>query len=75
MMKSQTHDERPNPSDWSCLLSCAREDIVVVQINVVVGLVLMLVLVSLLLCARELALPIFNPKALRDMVFWTPLEL
>jgi hypothetical protein len=30
-------DERPNPSDWSCLLSCAREDIVVVQISVVVG--------------------------------------
>jgi hypothetical protein len=48
------------------LLSCAREDIVVAQINVVVGLVLMLVLVSLLLCARELALPTFNPNALCD---------
>jgi hypothetical protein len=28
--------EKPNPSDWSCLLSCAREDIVVVMIIVVV---------------------------------------
>jgi hypothetical protein len=26
-----------NPSDWSCLLSRAREDIVVVIISVVVG--------------------------------------
>jgi hypothetical protein len=26
-----------NPSDWSCLLSSAREDIVVVIITVVVG--------------------------------------
>jgi hypothetical protein len=26
-----------SPSDWSCLLSCAREDLVVVIIIVVVG--------------------------------------
>jgi hypothetical protein len=38
----------PNPSDWYCLLSCVREDIVVVMI-------MLLVLVSLMLCARELA--------------------
>jgi hypothetical protein len=25
------YDEKPNPSDWSCLLSCAREDIPVVM--------------------------------------------
>jgi hypothetical protein len=29
--------EKPNPSDWSCLLSCARADIVVVISIVVVG--------------------------------------
>jgi hypothetical protein len=29
--------EKPNPSDWSSLLSCAREDLVVVIIIVVVG--------------------------------------
>jgi hypothetical protein len=28
--------KKPNPSGWSCLLSCAREDIVVVMIMVVV---------------------------------------
>jgi hypothetical protein len=31
------YDEKPNPSDWSHLLSCAREDIVVVYIHIVVG--------------------------------------
>jgi hypothetical protein len=31
--------EKPNPSDWSCLLSCARADIVVVISIVVVGVV------------------------------------
>jgi hypothetical protein len=29
--------EEPYPSDWSCLLSCAREDIVVLILVVVVG--------------------------------------
>jgi hypothetical protein len=28
--------EEPNPSDWTCLLSCAHEDIVGVMIIVVV---------------------------------------
>jgi hypothetical protein len=31
------YDEKPNPSDWSFLLSCAREDILVVIIMIVVG--------------------------------------
>jgi hypothetical protein len=33
--------EKPNPSNWPCLLSCAREDIVVVIIivDVSVGVV------------------------------------
>jgi hypothetical protein len=31
------YDEKPNPRDWSCLLSCAREDIVVVISIVAVG--------------------------------------
>jgi hypothetical protein len=29
--------QKPNPSDWSCLFSCAREDIVVVILIMVVG--------------------------------------
>jgi hypothetical protein len=32
-----SYDEKPNPSDWSYLLSCAREDIDVVIITIVVG--------------------------------------
>jgi hypothetical protein len=52
--------EEPNPSDWSSLLSCAREHIVVVIIMIVVALavsvgVFVVVRLSLLLCARELA--------------------
>jgi magnesium-transporting ATPase (P-type) len=31
------YDEKPNPSDWSHLLPCVREDIVVVIIIIVVG--------------------------------------
>jgi hypothetical protein len=31
------YKEEPNPSDWSCLLSCARDDIVVVITIVVVS--------------------------------------
>jgi hypothetical protein len=42
MMKSQT---RPDPSDWSALLSCAREDIVVVIIIVVVGVCVVVVVI------------------------------
>jgi hypothetical protein len=84
------YDDKPNLSDWSHLLSCAREDtvvvisIIVVGVDVSVGVVVvvcartriaqlqserparyfsghrwsyenMLVLKSLLLCARELA--------------------
>jgi hypothetical protein len=32
-----SYNEKPNPSDWSCLSSCTREDIVVVLIMIVVG--------------------------------------
>jgi hypothetical protein len=32
-----SYNEKPNPSDWSCLSSCARKDIVVVVILIVVG--------------------------------------
>jgi hypothetical protein len=31
------YDEKPCPSDWSCLLSCTREDIIVVIFIVIVG--------------------------------------
>jgi hypothetical protein len=31
------YNQKPNPSDWSCLSSCARKDIVVVIIMTVVG--------------------------------------
>jgi hypothetical protein len=32
-----TYDEKQNTSDWSCLLSCAPEDIIVVITVVAVG--------------------------------------
>jgi hypothetical protein len=32
-----SYNEKPNPSDWSCLSSCAREDIVFGILMIVVG--------------------------------------
>jgi hypothetical protein len=46
------YDEKPNPSDWSCLLSCAREDLLVVVIIVVVGVDVSVGVVVVVVLAR-----------------------
>jgi hypothetical protein len=65
--------EKPNPSDWSCLLSCVREDIVVVITIVVVGVDVNVGVVVVVVRANS-----HSPTSIRTpcaMVVRTPLEL